>query len=91
MTEARTREERIARQEHDDGDPDDSVVYRKAHSRGARGIAYHDDPECPRILHPEKYTDGTRREAQLRWLGPCQVCSLGKFTANGTPVEDGGD
>lgn len=76
MTEARTREQRLARQEHDDGDPETEVWYRSAHSRGGRASVYHADPECYQILDPEKYTADTRRAAKLRWLAPCQVCVL---------------
>lgn len=68
------REQRIDRQEQDNGDPDDTVWYVSVNGNGNR--AYHENDDCQYIRHTEP-KDTTREGAQKRWLAPCQNCILG--------------
>lgn len=91
-----TSEERIARQELDDGALDDTVWFIRygatenadpRYGTGARGGAYHEREACPHVANraPAEVRESTREGAQLRWLAPCRVCVL--CTAQNTPPE----
>lgn len=81
-----TRDERMRRQDHDDGDPDDTVYFvprRKRETTGPastkpRGSTYHEDPSCQAISRSgaEDPKETTRRDAKAKWLGPCTKCVL---------------
>ena len=66
-----SREEAIARAEHDHGD-DGDVVWMNQTSWNR---IYHDDPACSH-LSPNTLVEFTRREAQNKEYGPCKVCTL---------------
>lgn len=69
-----TRQERIERQNRDDGDLDDSV-YLKVGGRAAVRT-YHDEADCPTINGGD-VRERTRRGAQRAWKAPCRYCVLG--------------
>lgn len=72
---ATTREERLARQERDDGDGDDTVVLAVGERHTANVTVYHEDADCSR-LHECETRETTREAAQRRWLAPCLCCVL---------------
>lgn len=67
-----TREDRIQRQELDDGDPDDEV------HTGPGSPIYHDDRDCQRLkqVADDEIGTDTRRAEQRRWHAPCSWCVL---------------
>jgi len=73
-----TREDLLARQEHDPGDPDDTVYVRPAGSPGSDSRTtpriYHDDAGCRNL--GDDPDESTRAAEQQRWRGPCKDCVL---------------
>lgn len=68
-----TRDDRLERQNLDDGDPEDTV-FTGRHAPGNSGEhIYHDDPDCNRIRQDE-LKEWTRREAKLHWKAPGLCC-----------------
>jgi len=78
-----SREERIALQKEDRGDPEDTVYYlpAKVEEWGSRektrGRVYHGRVDCPNIRQSGREPSAvTRAAAQRRWLAPCKFCIL---------------
>lgn len=69
-----TRDERIARQAEDDGDPDAPVYLAQGGAYGSH--FYHDDQDCPKLKKTDAIAEVTRRAAQLKWRAPCSECVL---------------
>jgi len=69
------REQRVERQELDDGDPEATVYISGGGDRRSRGDTYHDDPECLRFKVDGR-TELARKDAQRKWMGPCGWCVL---------------
>lgn len=83
------REDRIARQDYDDGDPDDDVFHRLRSKRNT-AYAYHEDRECREMASvPDDAVEViTRRAAQHKWLAPCEFCVLESVLGNARPNPD---
>lgn len=76
-----SREERLARQERDDGAPDDDVYRKRSHPIRV----YHDDRDCHILVQsPGEPKTETRAAAQRAWRAPCRWCVLGE-TFGGWP------
>lgn len=71
-----TRDERIQRQDLDDGADTDTVYLKNGGRAGSGATTYHDTPDCPRLTQSDGTREMTRRDAQLRWKGPCGTCTL---------------
>lgn len=71
------RDERLRRQEFDDGDPDDEVAVGKTNG-GSGPTHYHDNGDCPRLRGYEngEVVTVTRAAAQQRWRAPCTKCTV---------------
>jgi len=79
-----TREELLARQELDSGNPDDTVYVRPSEGNGSttqtHARVYHDDADCYNLAaNPE---ESTRAAEQQRWRGPCKTCTVADPTDN---------
>lgn len=97
-----TREERLRRQDFDDGDPTDTVWYVPSKSRRTggtkatkpRGSSYHNDPDCHAIGRSDatEPDDTTRQKAQDAWQSPCTKCVLDGIPPKpGEDADDDGD
>jgi len=73
-----TREERVARIELDDGDPDDEVTVS---ANTTATCHYHDSPDCPQFGAADHITM-TRRQAHLAERAPCKTCILETARSN---------
>jgi len=72
------RQERVARQERDEGDAQDTV-YLPENPRGSgKGEAYHEDADCPQRqgARDDGVQEMTRADAQAAWFTPCRTCVL---------------
>lgn len=80
------RADRIARQDRDDGAPDDDV-YRQWRSEWNAAYAYHEDRECRKLASvPDDAVELiTREAAQRKWLAPCAFCVLESVLGNARP------
>jgi len=68
-----TQQERIDKQEKDDGNMADNVLYY----RSPDTKHYHEDYSCASLNKSEdEMKTTTRKEAQLKWLAPCSRCVL---------------
>lgn len=66
------REERLARQQLDDGDPDEDVYL----PRTTRSLVYH-EPDCYILAQSNTEPRSMpRRTAKQRWKAPCLRCIL---------------
>lgn len=65
-----SRRERIDAQQHDTGDPDDTVWVT-----GYQASHYHSNPECQQLTGSSA-DESCREDAQHRWLAPCGKCVL---------------
>lgn len=65
-----SREDRLARQQLDDGDPEDTVYF-------VRGANFYHERDCY-ILEQSTNSidDDTREAAQRAWKAPCEQCVL---------------
>jgi len=72
-----TREDLLARQDLDPGDPEDRVFVAAAGSPGSETRTtprtYHDTRDCQNL---DGVDESTRAAEQQRWRGPCKVCVL---------------
>lgn len=82
LDEARYREDRVALQQYDEGDDDDSVWILG----GGSHIAYHDDIECGWVRNQEEAREITRAAAKRRWKPPCRGCVLATCEECGGPT-----
>lgn len=64
-------DERLERQELDDGDPGDEVYF----GVGEWSKMYHEDRGC-QYFDSATVKSGARKAAQKRWLAPCSGCVL---------------
>lgn len=71
-----TRDERIQRQNLDDGGDTDTVYLKDGGRSGSGATTYHDDPDCPRLNQSGGVRETTRRDAHLQWKGPCGTCTI---------------
>lgn len=71
-----TREERLARQEDDEGDSDETVYLGRGGRAGNGTNTYHDNRDCNFLQRAETVTETNRKGAQCRWLAPCTHCVL---------------
>lgn len=76
-----TRDERLSRQDRDDGDGEDTVYVIQSGTMRDDRIStvntYHDTEECPHFNRRKRDPrEMSRKGAQLRWLGPCKICVL---------------
>lgn len=95
---AQTRADREARQEMDDGHPDDSVRYLPTSNPSSTGWdfstqhgfgqVYHEDPDCSYISDRVNYRTETRKQAQSKGLAPCIRCVLGVTNTGGSQAGD---
>lgn len=69
-----TRDQRLARQDRDQGDPDDEVFIATTENSASHQV-YHDDKGCRHMRGQDGQTT-TRRAAQIRWLAPCLNCVI---------------
>lgn len=68
-----TSEERIERQERDNGAPEDTVW--QATGGSYKSLRYHDDRNCSYLNQSDgDPEDMARAEAKARWLAPCTHC-----------------
>lgn len=67
-----TREDRLARQQRDPGDPEDDVYTAR------NSPYYHDDRDCKRLkqVADDDVSSDTRAAEQRRWKAPCLWCVL---------------
>lgn len=74
-----TREEREARIERDDGDPEETV---HTVARSSQSMIYHDDPTCQGLFNDATLKAWTREQAQDRTRAPCRYCVLKDASTN---------
>jgi hypothetical protein len=91
---ALSREERLALQDDDPGDPDTGVyVQTSAEDARQKASRYHSTTNCSRVrvsADPDGYEQRPRREAWQRWLAPCSACVLDSPSADdAAPVDHG--
>jgi hypothetical protein len=86
-----SREERIAAQDGDHGDPDDDVFVSNQTTSSSGTYKYHNTRECRALatLPDEDVWELPRSGAQRRWLAPCNYCILGSH-GYGTEAEQAG-
>lgn len=72
------REDRIHRQQRDDGDPTDTVYLKQtATATSGTKAVYHDTLECHQAPGDRsEYTTVERERAHDQWLSPCRMCVL---------------
>lgn len=84
-----TRDQRLAWQAYDPGDPDDEVWINTKPGTG-RVVTYHDTLDCTGAKGGTiaEFEPRTRRAAQLRWTAPCRQCVIPVETPRGGFPDD---
>lgn len=77
-----THEERVARNNRDDGDLDDEVVYGPANSVNS----YHESYKCSNAPDKDRCKPITRRQAHRQFRAPCKDCVLDEVDGTRSPT-----